>query len=135
MNYKEEKKQILREAGVAQHKYWTTLIEQYSKFPSLATSISKLSTTEGEKLWAKAKKDMETKEYKEMQKEMQEADRKFYQCKNAYEQLSRSLVKEGVLKRGLNRDFYGEMISVMDKKLASEMMTAKHKYQQRRDNE
>lgn len=129
--YKEMKIQILKEAGFAQHTYWTTNLEQDEKFPCTKTTIAETKTPEGKAKWEQGLIDTETPNYKTMSKTAKDSLVVFEDCKRRYEQLSRDLVSAGILKRGLRQDFYGEMIDVLDKKTAGELFNAKYKVNNR----
>ena len=125
-NYKEMKIQILKEAGFAQHSYWTTKLEQDKKFPNTKVTIRESrETSEGKSKWKQAELDVKTDEYKKMSKIATESLNIFQDCKKRYEQLSQNLVNAGILKRGLRADFYGEIINTLDKQKASELFNAK----------
>ena len=102
-NYKEMKVQILKEAGFAQHTYWTTLLEKNEKFPCTKTTIAELGTPEGDAKWEQGEKDVKTSEYKSMMNTARESLAEFEDCQYSWKTLSSALVTTGILKRGLSQ--------------------------------
>jgi len=124
--YKEMKIQILKEAGDAQHTYWTTKLEQGKKFPCTLTTIAETDTPEGQAKWEQAQADVQTPEYKAGLKIAKEAITKFEKLEKEYFNLSSDLVHYGFRKRQLP-EMYGEMLKHMNQEKSKEMMTAKAK--------
>ena len=124
--WKKTKMQILRDAGDAQHTYWTIKLEQGKKFPCTLTTIGETDTTEGKAKWEQGQKDVQTPEYQAGLKIAKEAITKFEKLEKEYFSLSSDLVHYGFRKRQLP-EMYGEMLKHMDQEKSKEMMTAKAK--------
>ena len=130
-NYKEMKIQILKEAGFAQHTYWTTFLEKDEKFSCTKTTIGELGTPEGDAKWEQGELDIKTPEYKSMMNIIKESLAVFKDCEYQWKMLSSDLVTAGILKKGLSQEFYGQMCSVIDKQTAGELFDAKWKVNNR----